>query len=70
MNIPKNMGTADKVLRTSIALLFFTLFFNHVISGTTGIILVVLSTIFLLTSLAGSCPLYIPFNIHTNRKQN
>lgn len=70
MNIPKNMGTTDRVLRTLIALLFLSLFFNHSITGVAGISLAVLSIVFLLTSLAGSCPLYMPFNIHTNGKLN
>jgi hypothetical protein len=61
----KNMGTADRIIRTVIALLMIVLFFQGVVSGTIGIILLVLSGIFLLTAVVGFCPLYAPFGIST-----
>lgn len=61
----KNMGTADRIIRTVIALVMIVLFVQGVISGTLGIILLVLSGILLLTSLVGFCPLYAPFGIRT-----
>jgi hypothetical protein len=63
----KNMGTADRVIRTVIAIVMIVLFVQGVISGTVGIILLVLSGVFLLTSLVGFCPLYAPFGIRTCR---
>ena len=61
----KNMGTADRIIRAVIALVMIVLFAQGVISGTLGIILLVLSGVFLLTSLVGFCPLYAPFGIRT-----
>lgn len=61
----KNMGTADKVIRVIIAALVVILYFNGVITGTTGIILLMLAGIFVLTSLVGFCPLYAPLGIRT-----
>ncbi len=61
----KNMGTADRVIRIIIAAIIAGLYFTNVISGTLGIILLVLAGIFVLTSLVSFCPLYAPFGIRT-----
>jgi len=65
----KNMGTADKVIRILVAIVIAALFFTNVISGTLGIVLLVLAAIFLLTSVVSFCPLYLPFGIRTNKTQ-
>ena len=54
----KNMGVADKVIRVIIAAVLLTLYFTNVLTGTLGIVLIVISAIFLLTSLVSFCPLY------------
>lgn len=64
----KNIGTIDKIVRILIAVVIAILYFTNVISGTLGIILLVLSAIFILTSLLGVCPLYLPFKINTKKK--
>jgi len=53
-----NMGIADRVIRVIIAAVIATLFFTHIITGTLGIVLMVVSGIFVLTSLISFCPLY------------
>jgi Na+(H+)/acetate symporter ActP len=65
----KNMGTADRVLRTILAVVVAILYFAGQISGTAAIILGILAVIFLLTSAVGFCPLYAPFGISTVKKQ-
>lgn len=65
----KNMGTIDKVIRILIALVVIALYFAEVISGTLAIVLLVLSAVFILTSLISFCPLYFPFGINTGAKQ-
>ncbi len=64
----KNMGTADRVIRVVIAVVFGLLILTNAISGTVGIILGVLAIVFLLTSAVGFCPLYAPFGISTMKK--
>ncbi len=59
------MGTADRVIRVIIAAVIAGLFFGNVITGTLGIILLVLAGVFLLTSVVSFCPLYAPFGIST-----
>lgn len=61
----KNMGTADKIIRIVLAAIIATLYFTNVISGTLGIVLLVLGGVFLLTSLVSFCPLYAPFGLST-----
>lgn len=65
----KNMGSADRVIRVVLAALVVVLYFMEVISGTTAIILLVLATVFALTSLVSFCPLYLPFGLSTLRKK-
>ncbi|QCK16695.1 YgaP family membrane protein [Mangrovivirga cuniculi] len=61
----KNMGTADRVIRTIIAFSVIALFVAEVLTGTLGLVLLILAVIFLLTSFTGFCPLYKPFGIST-----
>jgi len=65
----KNMGTIDKVIRILVAVVFVVLYFTHVVSGTLGIILLVLAGVFVLTSLVSFCPLYLPFGLSTRKKE-
>jgi K+-transporting ATPase A subunit len=65
----KNIGKLDKIVRVLIAVLFTVLFLNQVITGVMGVILVILAGVFLLTSVVGTCPLYLPFKINTNHKK-
>jgi hypothetical protein len=61
----KNMGSTDKIVRILIAAVIAVLYFTNVISGTLGIILLVLAGVFVLTSLVSFCPLYAPFGLST-----
>ena len=61
----KNMGNADRIIRVLIAALFAYLYFSGTVSGTLGLVLVILGGVFVLTSLVGFCPLYTPFGLNT-----
>lgn len=65
-----NMGSTDKVVRLLVAAFIAVLYFTNVIAGTFGLVLLVLAVIFVLTSLIGFCPLYLPFGISTRKKDN
>lgn len=54
----KNMGTADRIIRILLAAVFAYLYFSATVTGTAGIILLVLGGVFLATSLVSFCPLY------------
>ena len=61
----KNMGKADRIIRVIIAAIVGVLYFTGTISGTLGIVLLVLAGVFVLTSFISFCPLYAPFGIST-----
>ena len=61
----KNMGSIDRIVRLVLAVLFVILYFTNVVSGTLGIILLVLAAVFTLTAFIKVCPLYLPFKIST-----
>ena len=59
------MGTADRIIRSIIALIAAYLYFAGIVSGTLGIVLLLVAVIFLLTSLVSFCPLYTLFGLKT-----
>jgi hypothetical protein len=61
----KNMGTADRIIRLIVAAVIAILFYNGTISGTLGIVLMVLAGVFVLTSMISFCPLYAIFGMRT-----
>lgn len=63
------MGTIDRIIRILIAALIAFLFFTNQITGTLGIVLIILAGIFLLTSLVSFCPLYLPLGLKTNKSK-
>lgn len=63
-----NMGSIDRIIRIMIAAIFAILYFSNVITGTIGIILLVVSAVFLLTSFLNFCPLYSILGISTRKK--
>jgi uncharacterized protein involved in cysteine biosynthesis len=64
----KNMGTADRVIRTVIALVVGWLYFTGRIPGWLGIVLLLVAVMFLVTSFVGVCPGYLPFKFSTKGK--
>ena len=66
----QNMGTADRIIRTSIALIVGILFFTSTIIGIMAFVLIIFAVTFLLTSMMSTCPLYIPLTISTRKKES
>ena len=69
MQMKRNMGTVDKVIRILVAVVVVILYFTHVISGVLALVLLILSAIFVVTSLLSFCPLYLPFGLSTKKKE-
>lgn len=63
-----NMGGIDRILRLSLAGVVAILFFTKQLTGTAAAVLGVFAVIFVLTSLVGFCPLYVPLGISTKKK--
>lgn len=68
MNMKANMGKLDRTVRIVIALVIAGLYFGDVLTGTVGIVLLVLAGVFVLTSLVSFCPLYAPLGINTCKR--
>lgn len=61
----KNMGNSDRMIRILLAAVFAVLYFTNTVTGTFGIVLLVLGAVFLVTSLVSFCPLYTLLGINT-----
>lgn len=67
----KNMGSADRIIRIVIAAVIAILYFtNTILTGTIGLVALILAGVFVLTSLVSFCPLYAPFGITTCKTKN
>jgi hypothetical protein len=66
----KNMGSTDRIVRIILAIIFGVLYFTGTVSGTSGIVLLILGGVFLATSVINFCPLYTLFGISTCKTTN
>ena len=66
-----NMGSLDRISRILLAAVMSVLYFTGTITGVFGIALLVISAVFVLTSLVGFCPLYtlVGFNTCASKKE-
>lgn len=64
----KNVGSTDKIIRIVLALVAAGLYFSGMVSGTIGIVALVVAAIALGTSLLGFCPLYTIIGLKTTKK--
>jgi predicted PurR-regulated permease PerM len=62
-----NMGTTDRIIRLSIVAIIAILYFAGQLSGTVAIVLGIVAVAFLVTSLIGWCPSYVPLGISTRK---
>ncbi|PHQ56951.1 MAG: hypothetical protein COC16_02295 [Lutibacter sp.] len=61
----RNMGSTDKIIRVIIAIVIAVLYWQGMITGTLATVLLLVGSIFLLTSLAGFCPGYLVIGMST-----
>lgn len=61
----KNIGSVDKIIRLLIAVVIVILFATNIISGTLGIILLVVAGVLVITGLVNFCGLYAILGINT-----
>lgn len=59
------MSSADRIIRVILAAVFAVLYFTGIVTGTLGLVLLILGGVFVLTSLINFCPLYAIFGIST-----
>ncbi|MDP2042421.1 MAG: DUF2892 domain-containing protein [Algoriphagus sp.] len=61
----KNMGGVDKAIRIIVALVLIALYFTGTVTGTWGVVGLVVAAVFVLTSLVSFCPLYTLLGMNT-----
>ena len=64
----KNMGNLDRAVRLFVVLAIGIVYLMGQLSGTLAIVLGAVAVAFLLTSLVGTCPAYLPFGLSTRSK--
>jgi len=61
----KNVGSLDRVVRLLLAAVFGVLYYMGIITGTLGLVLVILGGVFALTSIISFCPIYSIVGLNT-----
>jgi len=60
-----NMGKNDKLIRVILGVIFAALYLTGIVSGTWGIVLLIIGAALITTSMTGFCPLYTLMDIDT-----
>ena len=61
----RNLSNIDRIARVVLAAVLAYLYFGGIVTGTLGIVLVVLAAVFLLTSVVSFCPIYAALKLST-----
>ncbi len=65
----KNMGLTDRLVRIAVAILIVALYFTGQIWGKAAIVLGSIAVILVITSITGTCLMYIPFKLDSREKR-
>ena len=61
----QNVGNTDRIVRFVLAAIFVALYFTGVVSGTLGLVLLVLAVVFAVTAAINFCPIWFLFKFST-----
>jgi amino acid transporter len=64
----KNMGTIDRLIRLIVVVVIGALYYTGQVSGLLATILGIVAVAFLVTSILGWCPGYLPFGLSTRKR--
>lgn len=62
-----NIHSIDRIIRVLVAILFAVLYYTGIISGTLGLVLLILGIVFMLTAVINFCPIYWALGISTRK---
>jgi len=68
MKFKQNMGALDRTIRLLLAAVVAVLYLTGNVTGLAAIILGILAVVFVITSVIGFCPLYVPLGLNTGKK--
>lgn len=63
-----NMGTIDRLIRLIVVVVIGVLYYTGQVSGLLATILGIVAVAFLVTSILGWCPAYLPFGLSTRKR--
>ena len=63
-----NLGTLDRIVRIVIGIVAAVLYFNGTLTGTLGIVVLVVGIVLFLTALVKFCPIYRVLGLSSCRK--
>jgi len=66
----KNMGSKEKMIRLAIAAVIAGLYFGGVITGTLGLVLLIVGIVLAATSLINFCPMWAIVGINTSKNKD
>jgi hypothetical protein len=66
----RNMGNADRIIRSLVAVLILSLSFTGIIHGALGFALLAVAVVFIVTAFFATCPLYSLLGINTCSHKN
>ena len=64
----KNLNSIDRVIRLIAFVIFAALYFGGYVTGTVGIVLLVLGIVLAITAIIDFCPIYFIFGLSTRAK--
>jgi len=64
-----NVGTNDKLIRFAVAIVLVVLFYKHILTGTIGVVALIVALVLTLTGIFSFCPLYPLFGINSCKKE-
>ena len=63
-----NVGNTDRIVRIALAVIITILYFMNIVSGTLGIVLLVVAGLLVVTSVINFCPLWALLKVNTRWK--
>lgn len=63
------MGNVDQIIRFLVAAIIVALYVTEIVSGTFGIVLLLLAGALVLTSLISFCPLYLLLGLSSRKRK-
>ena len=63
----KNLGSADRLVRLLLGIVLGFLYFTNTLTGTLGIVALIVGIVLVLTSFVSFCPLYAMLGIRSNK---
>jgi hypothetical protein len=64
-----NMGIAERVIRVLVAIILLIAYYEEVVMGAWGVVMVVVAYLLVLTALLSSCPVYSLLRLRTRENK-